>query len=165
MKWVDLVILMKKYIEAKSEGPYEKPSISGFHAAADAIVAEGRDARQRKVVEWGLAAFGREQVLSVEQRGLRLLEEALEAAQAAGVSAEDAMKLAVYVYGRPVGELRQEIGGVGITLLALANAAGVSADDQEVIELNRVLSKPKEHWAARNQAKNDAGFLAKGIAS
>jgi len=119
-----------------------------------------RDARQKRVAEWCAAAFGVGQASSVEQRGLRLLEEAIEAYQAAGCNPEQAHKLVDFVFARPPGALAQELGGVGITTLALANACGASAEAEEVRELNRVLSKPLAHFAARNQAKNDAGFEA-----
>lgn len=133
-------------------------AVSGIMVNLEAYTS--RDVRQSRVADWCAAAFGTGQASSVEQRGLRLLEEAIEAYQAAGCNREQAHKLVDYVFSRPAGDLRQELGGVGITLLALANASGASADAEEVRELDRVLSKPLEHFAARNQAKNDAGFAA-----
>lgn len=125
-----------------------------------------RNQRQRDVGVFVAKAFGVASVACVPQRGLRFLEEATETAQAAGVPREIALQLVDFVYGRPVGELGQELGGVGVTLLALAYAAGLSADDCEAAEFARVQSKPLSHWAARNQAKNEAGFdLTKGDAS
>jgi NTP pyrophosphatase (non-canonical NTP hydrolase) len=134
----------------------------GEAAITEALAAqrEMRDARQARVAEWCAAAFGIDQASSVEQRGLRLLEEAIEAYQAAGCNREQAHKLVDYVFARPPGKLAQELGGVGITTLALANACGASADAEEARELERVLSKPLAHFAARNQVKNDAGFAA-----
>lgn len=52
------------------------------------------------------------------------------------------------------------MGGLGITVLALAAAAGLSADEAEQRELDRVLAKPLEWFHARNKVKNDAGFNA-----
>ena len=71
-------------------------------------------------------------------------------------------KMVDHIYDRPAGTLFQEIGGSGITLLALAHAAGVNADAAEIAEFQRILAKPLSHFTARNQAKNDAGFLAVG---
>ena len=68
-----------------------------------------------------------------------------------------------HVFSRPIGTLEQELGGVGISALVLASAAGLSADDAEAAELERVLSKPIEHFRARNDAKVAAGFLATGL--
>lgn len=122
-----------------------------------------RDKRQLRIFEWTKAAFGDVESTSVAQRGLRMLEEAIEAAQACGVDQEVADQLLRYVYGRPAGQLHQELGGVGVTVLALAAAAGLSADDEEEREVARVLAKPIKHFAERNRAKNEAGFLvAKG---
>jgi hypothetical protein len=91
---------------------------------------------------------------------LRLAEEAIEAAQSAGCDPATLHKLIDYIYARPAGSIHREIGGVGITLLALANAEGLNADACEHGELHRVLSKPLSHFTARNQVKNDAGFIA-----
>ncbi len=112
-----------------------------------------RDQRQAAVYTWAQAAFGTEQATSLPQRGLRLLEEAIEAYQAAGGAAEPAHR-------RPAGSMKQELGGVGVTVLALAAAAGLSADEAEIEEVDRVLSKPIEHFRKRNEVKNQAGFLA-----
>jgi len=118
-----------------------------------------RDRRQADVFAWARAAFTVEQATSLPQRGLRLLEEAAEAFQAAGGDAEMAHRLVDYVFARPVGELRQELGGVGIGVLCLAAAAGISADEAERTEVERVLGKPLEHFRRRNAEKNAAGLL------
>lgn len=117
-----------------------------------------RDERQIRVADWCAAAFGNAHAASVPQRGIRLAEEAIEAAQSAGCDAAMVHKLVDHIFAKEPGKLNQEIGGVGITLLALAQSAAISADAEESRELDRVLSKPLAHFAARNQAKNDAGF-------
>lgn len=117
-----------------------------------------RDQRQAATAEWCIAAFGEVHTRCLPQRGIRMLEEAVELAQACGCEREMAHRLVDYVFDRPPGDVRQELGGVGITTLAVAFAAGVSADEAEKDELARVLSKPLDHFAARNKAKNAAGF-------
>lgn len=119
-----------------------------------------RDKRQTVVYGWGLRAFGPEQMASRAQRGLRMAEEAFELAQACGCDLAQLHALADYVYSRPVGDLRAEIGGVSVTVLALAECCGVDADSAERAEVERILAKPVEHFTRRNQEKNDAGFLA-----
>ncbi len=119
-----------------------------------------RDRRQADVIAWARRAFGDDQAVSIPQRGLRLLEEAIEAFQAAGGEGVQGHELIDYVFGRPVGELRQELGGIGVTVLCLAAAAGISADEAERMEVERVLSKPLDYFRQRNAAKNAAGFLA-----
>lgn len=122
------------------------------------IGALPRSERQGEAAAWCRAAFGDEHASSLPQRGIRFLEEAIELAQAAGCDLAMCHKLLDFVFSRPVGDLRQEMGGVGLTLLCLASAAGDDADQAEVNELARVISKPLADFAKRNKAKNDAGF-------
>lgn len=118
-----------------------------------------RDQRQAMIASWAEMAFGREQATSLPQRGLRLLEEAIEAFQACGGDEAMAHKLVAFVFARPAGTVGQELGGVAVTVLALAAAAGLSADEEECREVHRVLSKPIGEFRARNESKNAAGFL------
>ncbi len=122
---------------------------------------ESRETRQSTVAEWCRNAFG---ASSLRQRGIRLLEEAAEAAQTCDVDVDMAHRLLDYVWSRPKGALAQELGGVGLTTLALAEAAGLSADGCERAEVQRVLSKPLEHFRKRNQEKNQAGFAIVDLA-
>lgn len=122
--------------------------------------ATPRAARQRQFADWCETAFGRDEATSLPQRGVRLAEEAIEAAQAAGTSREMLHRLVDHVYDHAPGALHQELGGVGVTLLALAAAAKLDADTEEARELARVLAKPLAHFTARNKRKNAAGFNA-----
>ena len=117
-----------------------------------------RDQRQERVASWAEQAFGRDQATSIPQRGLRLLEEAIEAFQACGGDEEMAHKLVAFVFAHPPGTIGQELGGVAVTTLALAAAAGLSADEEECREIHRVLSKPLREFTERNANKNAAGF-------
>jgi len=117
-----------------------------------------RDERQRRVTEWACAAFGEVEATGLAQRGVRLLEEAIEAFQACGGDEATAHKLVAFVFARPPGEVGQELGGVSVTVLALAAAAKLSADQEECREVARVLNKPVAEFTARNASKNAAGF-------
>lgn len=119
-----------------------------------------RDRRQHQVGGWATAAFGVVEATDLKQRAVRLAEEAIELAQAVGVDSAMLTKLVGFVYDRPIGEPKQEVAGISICLLAMANALGISADEVERDELDRVLSKPPEYWAERNAKKNAAGFKA-----
>jgi NTP pyrophosphatase (non-canonical NTP hydrolase) len=121
-------------------------------------VTPDRDKREAAVGGWCCAAFGISEGMSIPQRAIRLLEEAAEVAQAAGVNEHLAHSLLYYVWSRPAGQLGQEIGGVGVTVLALAHAAGLSAEEEEKREVARILSKPLSHFRERNKAKNDIGL-------
>jgi len=117
-----------------------------------------RDHRQEMIASWAERAFGRDEATSVPHRGLRLLEEAVEAFQACGGDEATAHKLVTFVFGRPPGAVGQELGGVAVTVLALAAAAGLSAEEEECREVHRVLSKPLRGFTERNASKNAAGF-------
>lgn len=118
-----------------------------------------RDQRQATVFAWAKMAFGEAEASSLPQRGLRLLEEAIEAFQACGGDEAIAHKLVTFVFARPAGTVGQELGGVAVTTLALAAAAGLSADEEECREVHRVLNKPVREFSERNASKNAAGFL------
>ena len=117
-----------------------------------------RDQRQEMLVDWARMAFGEAEATSIPQRGLRLLEEAIEAFQACGGDEAMAHKLVSFVFARPPGTVGQELGGVAVTVLLLAAAAGLSADEEECREVHRVLSKPLREFTDRNANKNAAGF-------
>lgn len=115
---------------------------------------------QKRLMDWARAAFGESDATRLAQRGIRLLEEATEAFQACGGTAELVHRLVDYVFGRPIGELNQEIGGVSVALLVLAEAAGLDASTEENREIERILAKPLKHFTDRNAAKNEAGLKA-----
>jgi hypothetical protein len=117
-----------------------------------------RDQRQAMITSWAQAAFGHDEATGIPQRGLRLLEEAIETFQACGGDEAIAHKLVKFVFARPPGQSGQELGGVAVTLLLLAAAASLSADEEECREIHRVLSKPLREFTERNASKNAAGF-------
>lgn len=112
-----------------------------------------RDNRQAVVVEWGIRCFGKEHMDDRIVRAARFFEEAAELVQAVGLTREHALRAFNHVYERAPGSVDQEAGGVGVTLLALCDVLGLSADTCEIREINRCLSKPTESFAARNRAK------------
>lgn len=144
----------------RERGPVGNPydSMGAAAPSRQKMAFLDRRLRQRQVHDWCVAAFGDDHARSIQQRGVRLAEEAIEAAQACGCDKDMLHRLIDHVYSKPVGDLRQEAGGVGVTLLALAAAAGIDADGAELAEVDRVINLPLEHFAKRNAAKNAAGF-------
>jgi len=117
-----------------------------------------RSERQMQIAQWVKDAFGEEQAASLPHLGIRMMEEAIELAQAAGTDKDMIHKLVDFVYGRPVGGIGNELGGLSVTALALASAAGLDLDAEEANEVRRVLTIPIERFRERNADKNAAGF-------
>lgn len=116
--------------------------------------------RQQRILAWAIDVFGHHKACTMAIRGNRFLEEAIEVAQAAGVHEDVAHHIVKGVYSRKTGQLKQEIGAAGITLLSLAELAGIDADHEEAIEMYRVFGIPKEEWTARERRKLESGFNA-----
>jgi len=125
------------------------------------IVPANRDSRQAIAIDWSVKAFGEAVATDKKERALRFLEEAIELAQACGIEFLDIPALAAHVYGKPVGEVAQEVGGVGVTLLILCQNLGLSAEDCEWAELKRILTLGPAHFTARQDAKAAAGVARK----
>jgi len=96
---------------------------------------------QSRVQPWLMACFGAMIAGDREERNHRFLEEALELVQACGCTASEAHQLVDYVYGRPVGELHQEVGGVMVTLAALCLANDADMHAAGWVELERIWTK------------------------
>lgn len=116
---------------------------------------------QDRVGEWVVACFGRPLLFNRRERSRRFIEEALELVQAAGLTRDDVLELVVYVYGRPIGDLSQEVGGVMNCLASLCIAADVDMDDCAEREMQRVWAKMSE-IRAKHQAKIAAGVSERG---
>jgi hypothetical protein len=101
----------------------------------------GVKAFQSGVDAWMDVCFGATIKADVQERCDRFIEEALEFVQAAGYSAERAHALVDYTFGRPVGEINQEVGGVMVTLAAMCNTIGVDIGSAAETELARVWTK------------------------
>lgn len=93
---------------------------------------------QQRVQPWLQECFGDLVAGDREERNHRFLEEALELVQALGCSQGDAHQLVDYVYGRPVGEPAQEVGGVMVTLAALCLANHLDMHLAAEAELARI---------------------------
>lgn len=85
-----------------------------------------------------IKCFSPEVCHDVTERGDRFLEEVLELLQANGYARERVATLVDYVYGRPVGEPRQEVGGVMVTLGAYCWIIGLDMHEAGQIELDRI---------------------------
>lgn len=110
------------------------------------------DTFQNRVQPWLMECFGAMIAGDREERNHRFLEESLELVQALGCSASEAHQLVDYVYGRPVGDPPQEVGGVMVTLAALCLANGLDMHANGETELARIWTKV-EKIRAKQAAK------------
>jgi hypothetical protein len=102
----------------------------------------GATSFQRRIAKWMLECFGELIAADTAERNHRFLEEALELVQARGCTEDEANKLVSYVFGRPIGEPPQEVGGVMVTLAALCNAANIDMELAAEAELTRISAPP-----------------------
>lgn len=93
---------------------------------------------QARASLWCRECFGEMTLMDKQERVLRLLEESLELAQALGAQPIDVIATANYVFSRPSGEPRQELGGLMTVLSALATAHRMDISNEALTELNRI---------------------------
>jgi hypothetical protein len=115
--------------------------IERLRTALSALSSVETAAFQQRVQPWMLECFGPEISANTQERNHRFLEESLELVQACGATQSEAHQLVDYVYGRPVGDRHQEVGGVMVTLAALCLAQGLDMHAAGETELVRIWTK------------------------
>ncbi len=93
---------------------------------------------QSRVAHWMMNCFGGTITRDRTERNFRFLEEALELVQSCDMTKEQCIALVDYTFARPLGEKRQEVGGVAVTLAALCNAQLICIEDEAERELFRI---------------------------
>lgn len=107
---------------------------------------------QWRVQPWMLECFGAKIAADRRERNHRFFEEATELVQANGMTCSEAHQLVDYTFGRPPGELKQEIGGVMVTLAALCLASGADmhlAGETELARIWTMVDKIRAKQAAK----------------
>lgn len=113
--------------------------------------------QQKRVGKWVVSRFGMA-ALERKERTMRVLEEAVELAQAEGLPIHEAVNMVRHVYKRPPGNRMQEAAGVGVTLLAWAAARDADLWGLIVKEIDRIHELPAEHFRQRQRIKAKAGL-------
>jgi hypothetical protein len=153
----------KRYI---TQATYEKmkPAIQRWYQPYKcATCKEGLQVEdepfQTRVGAWMDQCFVPSLYSNMVERGDRLLEEVLELLQAHGYDRSRVGTLVDYVYGRPVGNPGQEVGGVMITLAGFCYIAGLDMHAEGQRELARI-SKPDvmAKIRAKQESKNALHF-------
>jgi hypothetical protein len=119
-----------------------------------------RDDRQLSVTDWARSTFG-DDAMCVRERVLRFIEEATELVQSEGLSEDDVQRVVAHVFSKPPGNPAQEVGGVGVTLLAYCGTVGTSADTEEQREWERVRGIDPAYFRRRHNAKADVGIAVR----
>lgn len=122
------------------------------------VVRRERDRRQVQTLNWARETFGEAKATDPKVRALRFIEEAVELAQTQGLSKAEINKVVREVLVRPVGEPAQEIGGVMLSLMALASNLDLSVDGCEFEELHRVLHTDPDVFRGREADKTARGL-------
>lgn len=110
-----------------------------------------------KINHWVRSRFGDLIFEDRWERTMRVLEEALELAQAEGVSEDAARILTRRVFSRPVGVPSQEGAGVGVTLFAWAASRGIDIHKSMMEEVERIYAVPVEKFIEKQKEKARAG--------
>jgi hypothetical protein len=132
--------------------------------ASDSGSGQASGTFQERVRQWTLACFGQAIADDKVERNHRFLEESLELVQTLGCTRSEAHQLVDYVFSRPQGVPPQECGGVLVTLMALCNANGLTAELCGEIELERVYAKI-EQIRAKQAAKPKHSPLPEPLSS
>lgn len=93
---------------------------------------------QERAGAWVNSTFGERSLKDRGERARRVLEEAVELAQAAGLGRGDAEAVLADVYARQPGDVGQEVGGLMNTLGALCAGLDVDLAAQTEAEMVRV---------------------------
>ncbi len=128
------------------------------YLSANSIALASVSDWQREVSQWVRGRFGSLSLFDPQERATRVLEEAFELAQAAGIHAVTAATVMKHVYRRPRGDLRQEAAGLVLTLFALASAHDFDLLTETRKEIDRVLAVPIEVSRERQTSKAEAGI-------
>ena len=97
---------------------------------------------QKLMLTWAVHAFG-DVAYDPKERALRVLEEAAELAQEAGVELDQAKILLVRTFSRPIAKPEQEAAGVLVTLLSYCASRDIDLSAAFVAEVLRVTDPDK----------------------
>lgn len=116
---------------------------------------------QLQVVQWVRATLGDDALDNPIERSLRASEEVIELAQACGADAATLHRLVDYVFARPIGDPKQEIGGCMMTIYTVAESLDVVADLVLDDELERAWTPEIMERVRRRQAEKREALVAK----
>jgi hypothetical protein len=117
----------------------------------------------QRCARWMERMFSEGLSTNKRERALRLLEEANEFAQAAGVSRLDASIVQDHVYEREPGEPAKEIAGVLLTTLAYCVCNDIDPGEELLKELTRIEAPEFEERIRAAQVRKTAAGLSSHV--
>lgn len=114
---------------------------------------------QKRIRRWVETRLG-VKAMKPHERAMRMLEEAIELAQSCGVNVDEATVLVWDVFGKPIGDAAQEIGGAMLTLLACADGSGYVASECALTEMRRIENLDPDKFRKRQQLNAERGIGA-----
>lgn len=128
-------------LEAQAGDPEVARDIAAIRDLADTAKIGAMPSLQKRIAQWITACLGEECWDDMDDRTIRFLEEAVELAQALGISEAAAHRVVNYVYDREIGEPPQEIAGAFLTLANVATCHNFDMTELAEKELARVWTK------------------------
>ena len=113
---------------------------------------------EERVQHWIVTRIGVKYAYRRE-RAMRLLEEAIELAQAEGITEEMVNRQTRHVFSRPAGEPDQEAAGVGVCFAGWCAATGHSMVSLTLREVERIEAKPLGQIRGSLARKQDADLV------
>jgi len=126
-------------------------------AAVDEIAAiQAAHVLQKRVWVWAATTFHDRSLWFLrKERVTRFLEEALELAQAVGLTEDHAKRLLTHVFSRPTGDIPQEVAGTVVTLAALSEALCINMHVEALTEMRRIEQPEMREKIRAKQADKD----------
>jgi NTP pyrophosphatase (non-canonical NTP hydrolase) len=95
---------------------------------------------QRMAARWSYLVFGEHQSrITPKIRAMRILEEAIELAQAEGVTGKELRVIAAQVYSKSPGDPMKELGALMVTAANYAEQIGADLEEAFWLEYERIL--------------------------
>ena len=111
---------------------------------------------QQVILTWASAHFPKA-YNQRDERIARFFEEALELAQAWGMSKDEVLKFVDVVYSKPVGDDIVEMADAHLCLMALAEFSGNDLDQLSRERFLGSLAKTSDYWKGRQDKKLQNG--------
>lgn len=110
-------------------------------------------------LQWCADTYGVDKARSRRWQALRFLEEAIELADAEGLKMHDVFNVARFVFDKPPGNTREEIGDVAICLKVLAENADTTVEYALTDCVMRIIAMSPDRLPDSEAKKVAAGLI------